>query len=171
MRLLSWVPKSVLMVGRIVWGLFALLGMLITGLLAFEIVNLDPRKFDPVALALNCDDPCIVKDNPGGSIYLFQVAADKVLDGARKRVIIDGRCASSCVFFADKARARVCITPRAVMGFHQGTVGDDKRLRITLHHSHDIEQWVMKRGGYPSNGMLEMRFADAKKFWPVCPSL
>ncbi len=171
MILFGWLPRPLVIIAKLAWHLCALVGMLMVGLLAFEVVNFNPKKLDPVALALNCDDPCIVKDNPGGSIYLFQLAADKVLAGARKQVIIDGQCRSSCAFFADKARARVCVTPRAVMGFHKGTVGDDERLRITLHHSQDIERWVMRHGGYPSNGMLEMQFAEAKKFWRSCPRM
>ncbi len=167
----AWLPRPVVFIAKMVWGFFALVGMLMVGLLAFAVIHVNERRFDPVAMALNCADPCVVKDNPGGSIYLFQMAADSVLAGARKQVVVDGLCGSSCAFFADKARARVCVTPRAVMAFHKGMVGDDKRLRITLHHSNDIEQWVMKHGGYPSNGMLEMRFAEAKKFWRVCPKM
>lgn len=165
----SWMPRPIRTVGKLLWHFFALLGMLVSGVVVFALATLDQRVFDPVAQALNCGEPCIVNDNPGGNVYLFQLAADQVLAGARERVVIDGLCASACAYFADKARDRVCITPRAIMGFHKGKVADDDRVRITLHHSPDIEQWVMRRGGYPSVGYLEMKFADAKKFWPVCP--
>jgi hypothetical protein len=151
---------------RIFRGFFSLIGLAVVLTLGIAILVL--VDIDEIDLALNCGEPCIIRDNPGGSVYLFQLAADRVLGGARKQIIIDGECASACAFFAEKARPRVCVTKKARMGYHQGIVGDDERLRFVLQHAPDIHNWVMRRGGFPANGMLWMEFVEARKFWPVC---
>lgn len=120
-----------------------------------------------------CGDPCIIKENMGGSADAFLFAAREILAGARSQVVVDGYCASACAYFADKARPRVCVTKNAVFAFHQGTlelrdITEQNDPRLIVVHSPDIEQWVKKRGGYPADGFLEMTFRDAKRLWPPC---
>lgn len=126
---------------------------------------------DIIVEALGCiGDPCVIDSNPGGNALTFSKVARLVRAGAIKQVVINGRCASGCAYFADKARPHVCITPNAVFAFHKGRSGEgEDEIMFDLIHSRDIQDWVMKQGGYPKNGMLAMKYKNAKKFWPTCP--
>lgn len=126
---------------------------------------------DTIVEALGCvGDPCVIDFNPGGNAITFSRAAHLVRAGAIKQVIINGYCASGCAYFADKARPHVCITRKAVLGYHKGRSGEgEEEYLFDLIHSDDIQNWVMTQGGYPKNGMLAMKYNNAKKFWPTCP--
>lgn len=118
--------------------------------------------------------------NKGGNIKTFQYAADEVLENNWK-IKIDGPCYSACAVFADKARPNVCITDKAVFGFHLGTKTVDVyfkqssgdiplkfRRKVPPPASSDIWEWLDKRGGFPSEGFLIMQRNEATAFWPVC---
>jgi hypothetical protein len=126
-----------------------------------------------------CGDPCVIRSCPGGNVATFRAAAEAVIYGnVRRQIVVDGPWASACVLFADMVRRRVCITPRARFGFHQGTTHElfftpryivaVPRNRFDPSHSADIDGWVRARKGYPARGMLRMSFREARRFWPVC---
>lgn len=119
----------------------------------------------------------------GGSVDKFMWAAADVLESGRQ-VKIAGRCVSACAIFADLARPNVCITNRAVFGFHLATTTTmvfEKRggllylgYRITFRVekgkpvvSSDIDQWVEHHGGWTSRVLL-MNAKEASAFWPMC---
>lgn len=171
-KILGWTIKTVLWTFAI-WIFLA--GALMHLLVLQEMLS--PKSAavgdeiqDTLVDALGCvGDPCVIDDNPGGNALMFGKAAKLVHNGIIKQVVINGRCASACAYFADKARPHVCITKNAVLGFHKGWIGDrEDRVFFDLIHSADIQSWVMKKGGYPENGMLLMRYGTAKKFWPTC---
>jgi hypothetical protein len=125
---------------------------------------------------------CTVRNNPGGDIEIFRRAARELL-AERKRLVIDGECASACVILADIARAHTCITPRARMAVHKSTVvrftgrtavdGREAPVAEIVRRedppqSPDIDRWVKRHGGYPINGVLVMPVRDARQFWPAC---
>ena len=59
-----------------------------------------------------------IKGDPGGQIgpYLEKMAA---LRGSGEKVIIDGPCLSACTMVLGAIpRNRICVTPRARLGFH-----------------------------------------------------
>jgi len=123
-------------------------------------------------------ETCVISSNRGGNVRQFLAAASEVLGGAKRLVVIDGPCASSCVIFADVARERVCITRNATFAFHKATVfraeqgrsGDRMRAiaRRDPPHSRDIDAWVRRNGGFPVNGMRVMSNGDAGQFWRRC---
>jgi hypothetical protein len=127
----------------------------------------------------NCGDPCVIRYNPGGELKSFQAAASAVRRGARRLVVIDGPCISACAVFADIARSRVCITDRAVFGFHKATLvslrslrnGRTVRRELAVSdppHSADIARWVKSRGGFPRHGFTRMSAREAASFWRRC---
>ena len=67
-----------------------------------------------------------IKSDPGGQIgpYLENLVA---LRGSGERVIIDGPCLSACTMVLGVIpRERICVTPRARLGFHAAWhPGDD----------------------------------------------
>ncbi len=122
---------------------------------------------------------CTIAGNMGGDVDTFTEAAHEAL---RKGVSvqIDGACYSACALFADLARPNVCVTRHAEFGFHQETVIYSYRGEafITFEpgtygdsdppHSPDILAWVYAKGGFPAQGLLMMRSAQAARFWPRC---
>ena len=126
-----------------------------------------------------CGEPCVIRSCPGGNVKIFNAAASAVLHGnVRRTIVVDGQWTSACVLFADMARERVCITPRARFGFHKGTTHQlfftpgyivaVEKGRFDPAHSSDIERWVRARKGYPTRGLLQMPFNEARRFWRVC---
>lgn len=125
----------------------------------------------------NCGRPCVVHTNNGGYIIDFELAAD-ALARSDTKLVIDGDCYSACAVAADLARTQTCITHRAAFHFHQASVrsvrsiaGKDVEVRSDFGdppQSPPIDAWIKKRGGYPKDGFLTMRYAEAKKFWQTC---
>lgn len=123
----------------------------------------------------HCGDPCVITYSPGGEVAKFQAAGHAVRAGAKRLVIIDGPCLSACAIFADIARARVCITPRAQFGFHKASVyavQGPSELRLVGREdppqSRDIRRWVKRQGGFPVRGMRMMSNKQAARFWRRC---
>ncbi|TSC63807.1 MAG: hypothetical protein G01um101491_452 [Parcubacteria group bacterium Gr01-1014_91] len=112
-----------------------------------------------------------IVDSGGGSVWVFAYAAREILRMGR-HVRIDGSCDSACALFADLARPNVCITDRAVFGFHQLTItagpAGATETREPPPASPDIKAWVDARGGFPSEGLLVMNANEAIAFWPLC---
>lgn len=111
-----------------------------------------------------CGDPCVIHSNNGGRIVVFEDAADEIRRGARKRVVIDGYCASACMVLAARARSKVCITDRATFGFHRTNRGRP------IPVSGDMHVWIVRNGGYPAFGATPgfMPNNVARRFWRRC---
>jgi hypothetical protein len=112
----------------------------------------------------NCGDPCVIHRNTGGKVMLFEDAADEIRNGARKKLVIDGYCASSCMTLADRARSKTCITPRATFGYHKTNRNRPIPLRA------DLRRWIMANGGFPEfrarPGLMPNHVA--RRFWRQC---
>ena len=126
-----------------------------------------------VSQLFDCDNPCIIKNNPGGNIYKFAEAAKALLSLPEGLAVVDGDCYSSCAVFADIAKAKVCITEQAVFWFHKGEAVQFSGWKSYSWHidppqSDEISQWVYERGGYRVKHFLPMRFGEAIRFWQHC---
>ena len=97
----------------------------------------------------------IVRD-PGGQIgpYLESLVA---LRSSGERVIIDGPCLSACTMVLGVIpRERICVTPRARLGFHaawhpggngqQVTSREATRLLMDIYPE-QVRSWIARRGG------------------------
>jgi hypothetical protein len=97
-----------------------------------------------------------IKSDPGGQIgpYLENLA---MLRGSGERVIIDGPCLSACTMVLGVIpRERICVTPRARLGFHAawhpGENGqripsrEATRLLMRIYPEH-VRSWIARRGG------------------------
>lgn len=112
---------------------------------------------------------CFIRDSPGGEQKAIIAEARRY-----KLIVIDGRCDSACEDVAERYRHKIRITERASFGFHQVQIWQprlihgrscmaDTGVRYPTKHLPAIQKWINARGGEPRNGMLEMRFKDAKK--------
>ena len=157
------------------------------GLLLLAVANWRPVHAGEAldqALQMHCARSlCVIRDNRGGDVALFQRAAREVI-AEGKTLVIDGFCASACVVLADLARSRTCMTLDAEIAVHKTSVmevpadaviaGPDLppgRLlrRADPPQSADINHWVYAHGGYPAEGVMVMPLDAARAFWPLCP--
>ena len=72
-----------------------------------------------------------IKADPGGQIgpYLEEL---EQLRGSGERVIIDGPCLSACTMVLGVIpRNRICVTPRARLGFHAAWHPGDNGRQVT----------------------------------------
>jgi hypothetical protein len=114
--------------------------------------------------------------SPGGPVVPYV----KLFEAVRKsgeRVIIDGPCFSACTLVLSIVPDdRICVTPRAVLGFHAARLLDDRgRLhaepratRLVLDtYPVAIQQWIRRRGGLTSR-LLLLRGRELAAMIPVC---
>ena len=97
-----------------------------------------------------------IADDLGGPLgeYLLKFAA---IRDSGERVMIDGKCFSACTLVtALVPRDRICITDRAMLGFHAGWFENKAGERITsptgtslLYEMYPpiIRNWIARQGG------------------------
>ena len=112
-----------------------------------------------------------IADDMGGPLgeYLLVFAA---IRDAGERVMIDGSCFSACTMVtALVPRDKICITERAMLGFHAGWFENKAGERVTsptgtrvLYEMYPpvIRNWIARRGGLgPRMIVLEGRELSA----------
>jgi hypothetical protein len=87
-----------------------------------------------------------IYSSPGGDVATYLTFFSQVKRSG-ERVIIDGPCYSACTLVLSTIpRGRVCVTRRAVLGFHAPEViGDNGRH----YHSQSVTQAIL--ASYPSS--------------------
>lgn len=95
-----------------------------------------------------------------------------------RKVIIDGYCASSCTtFIAIIPRGNVCVTRKAVLGFHgayAATMFGKQELPGQTHlmldqYNDDIRAWLDSRGGLRTyKTMILMKWPTTGSYFNVC---
>jgi hypothetical protein len=97
-----------------------------------------------------------IKSDAGGQIgpYLENLA---MLRGSGERVIIDGPCLSACTMVLGVIpRERICVTPRARLGFHAAWHPGENGERIPSQEAtkllmriypERVRSWIARRGG------------------------
>jgi len=161
--------------------------------LAVGLCSTMDSRADEVADTLGCmggpNTTCIINNNSGGSVQRFTQAAELVKQGARKRVVVDGYCASACTIAADIAKERFCITQYSLMAFHKGTEHGLTWTKFNLlgremlfgpmpqdrffdpAYSPKIQAWIDSMGGLPADGRtITMPFDVARTIWKTCTS-
>lgn len=159
------------------------LAVVLAAFLASEDVKAERMRIDYRAHFIEAfpgagGDPYRITYSLGGDLYQFLMAAEAVKHGVKKKIIIDGFCASACVVFADVVRSKVCITPQARFGIHRGTktyrrpgllgAYHIESLYFYVEHSPGITAWIEQKGGQPYEGLLMMEAHEARKFWKAC---
>jgi hypothetical protein len=114
--------------------------------------------------------------SPGGRVKPYV----RLFDAVRKsgeRVIIDGPCFSACTLVLSIVPDdRICVTRRAVLGFHAARLLDDRgRLyaeprstRLVLEtYPEPVQQWIRRRGGLTPR-LLLLRGRELAALVPLC---
>jgi hypothetical protein len=118
-----------------------------------------------------------VTNDPGGEINSY-VAKFENMRASGERLVIDGPCLSACTLFtAFLPRQQVCITQRAVLGFHAASFYDDAsrslvptragtRLVMRLYPQ-PIRNWITRHGGLTPR-IIGLRGGELASLYDTC---
>jgi hypothetical protein len=121
-------------------------------------------------------DVRIVND-PGGEISAYlRKFQDMRISG--ERLVIDGPCLSACTLFtALLPRNQVCVTRRAVLGFHAASYYDDARrslvptragTRLVMRiYPPQIRSWIARHGGLTPR-LIGLRGRELAALYNTC---
>ncbi len=133
--------------------------------------------FMPVVVATAAFADVRVTNDPGGEVTSYLRRFEE-LRASGERLVIDGPCLSACTLFtAFIPRSRVCVTPRAVLGFHAASYYDDASrslvptrrgtslvLRI---YPPEIRSWIARHGGLTPR-IIAMRGRELAALYRTC---
>jgi hypothetical protein len=121
-------------------------------------------------------DVRIVND-PGGEVSAY-VTKFHEMRASGQHVVIDGPCLSACTLLTGIVpRDHVCVTNRAVLGFHAASYYDDasrslvptregSRLVMSLYPQ-EIRSWIGRHGGLRPQ-LITMRGRDLTAIYRTC---
>lgn len=125
-----------------------------------------PSAVAAVLLAVLCCDPGCgraladvrIEASPGGHVLPF-LGFFAALRRSGQRVIIDGPCLSACTLVLSTIpKSRICVTPRAVLGFHAAKVTDQYGAEypaeartvtraVAATYPAPVRAWIRRHGG------------------------
>jgi hypothetical protein len=117
-----------------------------------------------------------IVDDRGGNIGQYWARYMAVRDSGQQ-VIIDGSCESACTLVLGIVPSnRICITPKAVLGFHAAWQPGFLGLKVTNtpatrtlwnYYPPVIRQWIARNGGLGSN-MLYLSGPELAAMYREC---
>ena len=117
-----------------------------------------------------------ITDDMGGLMTEYASRFTQIRDSGEK-VVIDGPCFSACTMLLGMLpRSQVCVTPRAVLGFHAAWNFDDSGQRVTSASATQtlldiyppgVRHWIAQRGGL-SPRMKLLRGRALAAMYPMC---
>ena len=118
-----------------------------------------------------------VTNDPGGEITSY-IAKFRDMRESGERLVIDGPCLSACTLFtAIIPRDHVCVTRRAVLGFHAASYYDDARrslvptragTRLVMRlYPPAIRNWIERHGGLTPR-IITMRGRELAGLYDSC---
>jgi hypothetical protein len=133
-----------------------------------------------VALTLAIVAPSLadvrIVSSPGGVVGNYLDFFAKVKHSG-ERVIIDGPCLSACTLVLSTIpRNRICVTSRAVLGFHAPQIldqnGRSHRSReatraVTASYPPAVRAWIRRNGGLSKN-MIMLRGRELNALYRRC---
>ena len=134
-----------------------------------------------VALAFGAAAPASAEvrilASPGGEVGSF-LRLFEVLRESGERIVIDGPCLSACTLVLSTIpKERICVTRRAVLGFHGARLFDrdgneyavPRSLNTTVAEIYPkpVQHWIARRGGLTKR-MITLRGAELYRYYPRC---
>jgi hypothetical protein len=114
--------------------------------------------------------------SPGGEVGPFLDLFEQVR-ASGERVVIDGPCLSACTLVLSMVPGeRICVTKRAVLGFHAARSIDRRGRMYAEPEASDIvlraypapvRDWISRRGGLTSR-LLLLRGRELAAIYPRC---
>lgn len=114
--------------------------------------------------------------SPGGQVGPFLDMFERMRDSG-ERVVIDGPCLSACTLVLSMVpNSRICVTRRAVLGFHAAR-SMDRRGRMYAEpeasaivlqtYPSGVRDWIKRHGGLTSH-LLLLRGRELAALYPTC---
>ncbi len=118
-----------------------------------------------------------VTNDPGGEITSY-VRKFHDMGESGERLVIDGPCLSACTLFtAFIPRDHVCVTRRAVLGFHAASYYDDARRALVPTrkgtqlvmklYPPEIHSWIVRHGGLTPH-IIALRGRELAALYDTC---
>ena len=118
-----------------------------------------------------------ILSSPGGAVDVYLAAFARVRQSG-ERVVIDGPCLSACTLVLSTIpRNRICVTRRAVLGFHaprwyyprtgQTTRASEATRVVTASYPVGVRAWIKKRGGLTQK-VIYLRGKELAALYPHC---
>jgi hypothetical protein len=114
--------------------------------------------------------------SPGGQVGPFLDLFEEVR-ATGERVVIDGPCLSACTLVLSVVPSdRICVTRRAVLGFHAARSIDRRGRSYAEPQASDVvlaaypsavRGWIRRRGGLTSH-LLLLRGRELAAIYPAC---
>jgi hypothetical protein len=112
-----------------------------------------------------------------GGIAADFVRLFEVVDHSGERVVIDGPCYSACTFVLSIVPSdRICVTQRAVLGFHAGQFIDahgrtrpapEATRLVAASYPNPVRAWIDKHGGLAAKPIF-LRGRELAALYPRC---
>jgi hypothetical protein len=118
-----------------------------------------------------------IESDPGGEVSAYLHRFHQIRDSGQQ-VVIDGPCLSACTLVTGIVpRNRICVTGRAVLGFHAASYYDDvsrrlvptragSRLVMSLYPS-EIRHWIQRHGGLTPQ-LIRLRGSELSSLYHTC---
>ena len=118
-----------------------------------------------------------IVNDPGGEVSAY-VHKFQEIRAERQHIVIDGPCLSACTLLTGIVpRNRVCVTSRAILGFHAASYYDDasrslvptrEGSRLVMHlYPQEIRSWIDRHGGLRPQ-LITMRGRDLTGLFRTC---
>lgn len=117
-----------------------------------------------------------IVSSPGGQIGPFLNLFETVRQSGQ-RVVIDGPCLSACTLVLSVVPpSRICVTRRAVLGFHAAWSPDTYGRQVTQSEASQVvlatypapvRNWIQRRGGLTRRTLL-LRGRELAALYPSC---
>ena len=114
--------------------------------------------------------------SPGGQVGPFLELFARVRESG-ERVVIDGPCLSACTLVLSTIpRDRICMTRRAVLGFHAARLIDGRGREylapeatrmLEATYPTPVRAWIARRGGLKRK-LITLRGNELAAMYPVC---
>jgi hypothetical protein len=118
-----------------------------------------------------------ISGDPGGEVAAYLHKYEQIR-ASGQRVVIDGACLSACTLLTGIIpRNRVCVTGRAMLGFHAASYYDDasqelvptragSRLVMRMYPA-AVRHWIERHGGLTPH-MIQMRGRELTSLYQTC---
>ncbi|HEY6258198.1 MAG TPA: hypothetical protein VIY51_20645 [Xanthobacteraceae bacterium] len=121
-------------------------------------------------------DVRITASNGGDVLAYLQFFA--LLERSGERIVLDGPCFSACTLVLSAIpRERICVTPRAALGFHAARLLDTRHRKIypapdatqmlAATYPAGVRSWIEQHGGLTSK-LIILRGQELASLYPRC---
>jgi len=115
--------------------------------------------------------------SPGGEVGSF-VKFFALMRETGERIVIDGPCYSACTLVLGTIpKERICVTRRAVLGFHGALLADSAghvyrapsslNVAVAEIYPEPVQDWIARHGGL-TRKMITLRGAELYRYYPRC---